>query len=116
VARVSRLVELKKFSAPRELPTEFSPTVKVALENFLFNDALSAIWSQIRGLDVIINKEKPWEWEALDEHPRLILASLVNGICQIAYDLQPFLPETAEKILQQFSGEIKSAAPLFPRV
>jgi len=51
----------------------------------------------------------------------------VKRIQIIAFNLQPFLPETAEKILKQFSGEInrgtiptsvgiKSAPPLFPRL
>ena len=50
------------------------------------------------------------------EKAKEVLTDLVEKIQQIAYNLQPFLPETAEKILNQYKGEIKTSAPLFPRI
>jgi len=45
------------------------------------------------------------------------LQSLVYTIQEIAFYLQPFMPETAEKILEQFKGpKIKSEKSLFPRL
>jgi hypothetical protein len=41
---------------------------------------------------------------------------LSKQIRTIAHNLQPFLPETSEKILKQFSGKIKAGQPLFPRI
>ena len=46
-----------------------------------------------------------------------VLVELVERVRQIATDLRPFLPETAEKIEKQFKGPtIKSQKPLFPRL
>ncbi|MBI2330455.1 hypothetical protein HYU94_03615, partial [Candidatus Daviesbacteria bacterium] len=44
------------------------------------------------------------------------LSSSAIKIRSIALSLTPFMPETAEKILKQFSDQIKSGSPLFPRL
>ncbi len=125
VARVAKLCEnnnLKIDFHLKHLP--FNPEVKAKLEEFKFNEALAVIWEMIRNADKLINEEKPWQLgkETTDpdseESKKLhtILDDLVVRIIDIAFNLQPFLPETAEKILNQFSGEIKASAPLFPRL
>lgn len=81
---------------------------------YKFNEAIGVIWDLISQADKQINKEKPWELEG--EKVKTVLEDLVKQIQAIAYNLQPFLPDTAEKILKQFSGEIKSDKPLFPRL
>src|SRR3989344_5719919 len=46
-----------------------------------------------------------------------ILQSSVNGIVSVANELKPFLPNTSEKIEEQFKGpKIISEKPLFPRI
>jgi methionyl-tRNA synthetase len=46
-----------------------------------------------------------------------VLTNCVDGIITLTMQLQPFMPETAEKILSQFKGpEITSNTPLFPRI
>ncbi|TSC87529.1 MAG: methionyl-tRNA synthetase [Microgenomates group bacterium Gr01-1014_7] len=113
VARVARLCEQNSISAP-EPPTQFDPDMEKSLLEFKFNEALTHIWGEITDADKKINQEKPWELEG--EEVKKILLYLVGKIRIIAFNLQPFLPETAEKILKQFSGQIKSAPPLFPRI
>ena len=66
--------------------------------------------------DKYINDHEPWK---IKDEKKLteVLNHAVGEIHTIAYHLQPFLPETAEKILKQFStSRIKSAPPLFPRL
>ena len=94
--------------------TTFVPEVQKLLEEFKFNDALSLIWSKITIADQQINETKPWELEG--EKAKAVLTDLCQQIIIIANNLQPFLPETSEKILKQFSGEIKSQTSLFPRI
>ena len=65
-------------------------------------------------IDKKINEEKPWELEG--EKAKEVLLDLIEKIRQIAYNLTPFLPQTAEKILNQYSGEIKTSTSLFPRI
>jgi len=45
------------------------------------------------------------------------LTKITHEIRDIAFALKPFLPETAEKIEEQFGREkITSQKPLFPRI
>ncbi len=114
VARVAKLGEQNKIAAPEVTNLTIVQNVTELLEQFKFNEALSCIWQQITEVDKKINEEKPWELEG--EKLKRILENYVVKIQQIAVNLQPFLPETSEKILTQFSGKVKSAKPLFPRI
>jgi len=81
---------------------------KTAVENFKFNEALSAIWELISYSDKYINEEKLWE----TKNPKVIsdLFFILNEISDL---LSPFLPETSEKIKR--AVETKKAEVLFPR-
>jgi methionyl-tRNA synthetase len=80
-----------------------------ALDDFRFNEALAAIWESIGCCDKYIEQEKPWE-----PGKEKVILNLVASIREIAELLRPFLPETAEKILDQL--EAKKSKPLFPRL
>lgn len=113
VSRVAKLCEQNNLQAP-DKPTEFDPKMTKYLDQFKFNEALTHIWGEIAEADKKVNEEKPWELSG--ERLEQVLLDLVKRIQHISFNLQPFLPETAEKILNQFSGQIKSLAPLFPRL
>lgn len=113
VARVAKLCEQNQISTPK-LPQEFDPKMTKFLEEFKFNEALFHIWGEIADADKKVNLEKPWDLDG--EKVEAVLVDLVKRIQHIGFNLQPFLPQTAEKILKQFSGKIKSAEPLFPRI
>ena len=88
-----------------------------ALNEFRFPDALGFIWKQIAELDKYINEEQPWEL-AKENIDRLtsVLAHCVDHIQEIAILLEPFMPETSTRILDQFKQpKIVSQKPLFPR-
>lgn len=85
------------------------------LDEFRFNEALAEIWDWITVVDKQIEEAKPWKLTGEPLHQAL--QPWVNEIVKIATVLQPFLPETAQKILDQFTGpQISSAPPLFPRI
>lgn len=113
VARVTKLCEQHQIVCSNDL-NQWSDEVKKPLREYKLNEALSFIWSQITQADKKINQEKPWELKG--EKAKEALLDLVRKIQQIAFNLQPFLPETSQKILSQFSGKIKVASPLFPRI
>src|SRR3989344_3111025 len=112
-ARTAKLCENNNIEAPVEL-IEFDPKMEGFLKEYKFNEALGYIWSEITAADKKISDEKPWELEG--ERVREILVDLAGKIQHIAFNLQPFLPETSEKILKQFSGKIAASEPLFPRI
>ncbi len=89
--------------------------VDECLKGYRVDFALKFIWEEITKFDQLINETKVWEQKG--EELEKILKELVVGIRQIAFNLKPFLPETADKIASQFEGpKIKSASPLFPRI
>jgi methionyl-tRNA synthetase len=114
VARVGKLAELQNRPGQPKPSTFSLDSIETNLTNFQFGQALDDIWTNIRIVDGIISEEKLWEntSEKTD-----ILDSVIDKILAIAYDLQPFLPETAKKVLDQFSNsKIKTIDPLFPRL
>ena len=113
VARVAKLAENIEFEVTKTTEI-FDPLVEEKLKEFKFNEALDAVWQDIAALDKKINQVEPWKLEAnkLEE----FLSESSVKIRSIALTLSPFLPETSQKILKQFSGKIQSAPPLFPRI
>ncbi|HEX6976919.1 MAG TPA: methionine--tRNA ligase [Patescibacteria group bacterium] len=114
ISRISTLAQNSKFSFP-ENKSNIEPDIDIALSNYEFDDALKFIWDKIKEADILINSKKVWELKG--EELQKVLEFLVNDIRQIAVDLKPFLPDTANKIEKQFKGpKIKKGNPLFPRL
>lgn len=92
---------------------------EAALRACRFDRALDEVWQQVRGLNQYIDEEKPWviAKEADAEHLREVLAYQVASLLNIAQLLEPFLPETTEKIRDIFaSGTVKlGETSLFPK-
>ena len=113
VARVAKLAENSGFEVTKTTEI-FDPLVEEKLKDYKFNEALDAIWQDIAALDKKINEVEPWKLEK--EKLKAFLSESSVKIRSIALTLSPFLPETSAKILKQFSGKIKSAPSLFPRL
>lgn len=116
VARVAKLATSVELDAPVKDFRNVAPAdYQNALDQFRFHDALAILWDKIKTTDQFINEKQPWKLtgSALGE----VLTFAIAEIVEIATLLQPFLPETAVKILTQFTGPtIKTQAPLFPRI
>lgn len=82
-----------------------------SLDDFRFNDALGAIWNLISFCDKYIEQEKPWRAGGKQEE---VIRDLLVALANIAELLQPFLPETSKKILEQIKEQ--KSTPLFPRI
>lgn len=116
VARVSKLLEVNDVYIGKSEDQKPIPGVPESLENLRLDETLKLIWEKISYLDKYLNIKKPWEKEK-GFHQTVLWGELISGIREIAYNIKPFLPETAEKIEKQFKGpKIKSEAPLFPRL
>jgi len=117
VSRVAKMAEmaevtLDKYSADKY---KFHKFVNESMAKYKFNDALKFIWEQISGLDKQIDKRELWK--DISEKVKYLEVDIIEGLREIAFNLQPFLPKTAEKILKQFEGgKITAQAPLFPRL
>jgi methionyl-tRNA synthetase len=114
VARVAKLCQNSGLDFPEEELT-FNEYVGEKLKEYKFHEAIAAIWLGLNGCDQLIDKEKPWELKGKELEG--VLKKLVRQIRFSAYSLMPFLPDTAQKILDQFKGpKIQAQAPLFPRI
>ncbi len=99
--------------------THDSAPVAEALEQCRFDRALDEIWNQVRGLNQYIDEAKPWEIAKTgdEEHLREVLAYQSGCLLEIADLLEPFLPDTAQKIRAIFGdGFVKPIeGTLFPK-
>src|SRR3989344_3202470 len=78
---------------------EIKKSVEQKLEEFKFHEALAAIWQLISFGDNYINKTEPWKIANLDKKSR-VLMDLIMILKNSAELLEPFLPQTSEKILK----------------
>jgi len=91
-----------------------SSEVEKQFNNFQFNLTMENIWSQIKKLNKQIDDFAPWN-KKKEERKEFLLQS-INTLKSIGWQLQPFLPETADKINKSTQGKIKKITPLFPRL
>ena len=114
--------------------------VSDCLKMLKFKDALAHLRSNVRYLNIFIEKRAPWvlKKEGKDEELAAVMYVLAESIRMIAQLIYPFMPAVAQKIWEQlgFSSEIsevalekvrewgflppgshfKVAEPLFPRI
>ena len=86
------------------------------LDEFKFHEALSTLWELISFGDSFVNSNKPWETK-----DKNIIFNLVVLLDNIGAMLQPFLPETSEKIKQRIEWKdnvlkVTEGKALFPRI
>lgn len=119
VSRTAKLAEttvglgIAKQTEPKIILKE---TYEEYFLQFRFDEVLRYIWNRVKTLDNDLSINTPWNLDPNSEKRKEVLNFAINGILEIAKNLKPLLPETAEKIEKQFSGpNIKSEAPLFPR-
>lgn len=116
VARLGKLAEGLSFQLSAVSYQEINTgAYQQALIEYRFNDALATVWEKIKAADKYIDENEPWKLKGDKLHT--VLKQAINQIVEIATLLQPFLPDTAEKILTQFSTQpIQTQPPLFLRL
>jgi methionyl-tRNA synthetase len=101
-ARVATMAEGVQLSVKEEF-NEFDSKIANKLDNYRFDEAMNIINEKIRVADALVNQREVWKLEG--DEKTAVLTDLVKMIRQIGCDLQPFLPQTAEKITDQFGKE-----------
>jgi methionyl-tRNA synthetase len=70
---------------------------------FLFNEILESIWMFIKTADKYINDQQPWALaKSNPQKLNWVLYGLADGLCQIAWQIYPFLPDTSRTIAKIF--------------
>jgi methionyl-tRNA synthetase len=97
----------------------FSREVDLHMSNLDFNLALDETWQLINLANKYIEDTKPWNLvkENKTEELKSFIRLLVDVTREIADQISPFMPQTAEVIKEQLGRDkIKKGAPLFPRI
>ena len=116
-ARVATLLEKNEIETTLNISDAVWTNDFVKLINaYKFNEALACLWDQIRNCNEKISAAAPWKMtEKLEIET--VLKPIAQDILNVAHYLQIFMPETATKLIAQFSeGQIKKGDSLFPRL
>ena len=115
--------------------------IEKRMNKYQFFEALKAIWKFISRMNKYIDECEPWKL-AKDEDSKdrlsTVMYNLVEGLYKIAALISPFMPDTAQKMLNQLGlevdaekmkledikawgaypvgGKLNAAEPIFPRV
>ncbi|MEE2999842.1 MAG: methionine--tRNA ligase [Pseudomonadota bacterium] len=77
-------------------------TVREAMDIQAFHTALELIWAEIRNSNHYIDQQAPWKLKKENpERMETVLYILAEAIRQLAIITQPFVPEAANKMLDQ---------------
>lgn len=125
VSRVAKLAETNNVKNNQE-PFTYDKVIieyakiQEAIEAFNFPLALETIWQIVTKANQTLSEAAPWEL-AKQPGKEKEVAEILNGqiaaIVDISTLLLPFMPATAQQILDQFSQkQIKAGEPLFPRL
>jgi len=99
-----------RYTDKYSLSVDILAIVERCIDEFEFDKALSWIFAYIDLCNKYVQNEKLWEKKIIPLH-------LVNDILKIADLLLPFIPESAEKIIKQFSAKkIKKGEILFKKI
>ncbi len=116
VLRITNLAEKDNlFIQPKTI--KFDQLAPKTYLNFInqyqFNKALQLIWQKIKLINKKIDNFAPWK-KTPNKRSQFLLDSLDN-LKLIGILLLPFIPETAETIIQSTQGKINKIKPLFPK-
>lgn len=116
VSRVMTMAENNLEKAVAVKKVEFPEDFKEKIESYDLQKAADIIWKKISDLDEKIQKTEPFKLVKTDkEKAQKIITELVQGIYEVAVYLEPFLPETSEKIKNLVKENKKPEKPLFVR-
>ena len=119
VARVGNLLEKNEIKTDLKVDTAAALSrlqTESGLAEYQFNRALEFIWREISGCNEELTAKAPWKMTEKAEI-EAVLKPLAARILEIAVMLQPFLPSTAERVIDLFSkSQVIKGEPLFPRL
>jgi methionyl-tRNA synthetase len=100
----------------KAMPNEVKPFLSNEIN---FSLALERIWVAIAMANKYVEEAKPWNLskEKKEEELASFIRLLVEVIRAVADNIEPFMPDTAAAIREQFAGgSVKKGKPLFPRI
>jgi methionyl-tRNA synthetase len=96
-----------------EMKAVYDTEITGLMDEYKFNEALEKIWRKIKDMNRAIDDFAPWKNE---KGRKEFLQEELSKLNRIGYMLTPFMPETAQKIIDSTHGVVNKSAPLFPRL
>ena len=113
LCKKNNIIGLMNYKAPRDQGYD------ALMDEFNFSRAFDYTWEKVQAINKRIDDEKPWTLakEGKTEQAVKVLTSLIKDLLNVAFLLEPFLPEIAEKIQNIFTSEkiLPPETPLFPK-
>ncbi len=82
--------------------------VRAALDRQAFNEALEVMWVAIRAANAYIDQQAPWSLRKIDaKRMESVLALLVDLLRVVATLLQPFMPGSMARLLDQLAVPVE---------
>lgn len=109
------MVSSRKCNANNQVCKQISASYAKNMKHYELDDALKTVWKFIDHNNQIVERIKLWELPKTNPAQfQKAVSNLISNIDFIAHLLEPFLPETSDKIFAMIkSGEVK---PLFPKI
>jgi len=96
---------------------EFTSIANSAYEAFDYAEVTNDIWHAISALDKLITEREPFKVFKIDpEKARADVFEVMQGLVKISVQLQPIMPETAQKMRMLIEKREKPAESLFARI
>ncbi len=113
VSRIMKMVV--SYEVSYELPTDIQLPDKI--EQFDLKAAMDDIWREVNALDGMIQSTEPFKLAKTDlPAAQKIVAELAVRLYTIGFLLQPFMPSTAEVIMDLVKNKQTPEKPLFNRL
>ncbi len=123
-SRIMKMVE--NYEVGYILPTdedllEFDDAVPedfhTKIDTFDLKAAMDDVWREVNSLDWLIQKEEPFKVAKTDlQQAQRIVGDLAIRLYIIGFLLQPFMPTTAETIMELVKSKKSPQSPLFSRL
>lgn len=98
-------------------PTFDYKPAQEAFDTYNIQKVADLLWGYINALDVEIQKKEPFKMIKIDqEQAKKEIKNLVKQLWYISFYLEPFLPETSQKIKIAIQENKMPEKPLFPRI
>ena len=121
-SRIAKLCEKYAIAGGTNTTTTTSPAVtesysayQAAFSRYLIREPLSHCAEVMHLIESLLSNKQPWKPESTDR--AVVLSQAVQMLLILTKMLEPFMPETMQKLAEHFSSpQITSLSPLFPRL
>lgn len=115
VSRLTNLASSDNLTIKTQLINQLSFTKYEGwINSFQFSSVLEQIWKDIKEINKKMDDFAPWKKNPVERKDFLL--DSIESLKNIAFQLQPFIPNAAEKILKVTQGKITKSSSLFPRL